>query len=727
MRRRPLRVQALVLAGLLGALLLWAGQAGWRLVREALVRTVPVQASVVERRLPVEAWVLRREWVLTAGASGYLVPLAQGGQHVPKGAVVAEVVDRVERAALSQELEVLAQELARTDEALRAQSQAEAAFRREREEQEAALESQIAFAASFGRQAELESLLQLRSRLQAWAAEQEEALAAQRVALEAEKERLEERQRAVLRRLQSATDVIQAPEAGRFDLWVDGLEERLQPGRVEELTPRAVRALDSRTRRFAAGDRVVAGQPVGRLVDSHQVWLYLFLPSGHGLAEGRRLLFQPEGGPPVAGRVGRVVFFGEETGLLIELEAVPEAALTQRKVRGALILDRWEGAVVPVSALVAREGATGGLVEVARRLGVGVVATNNVHYHVRERHRLQDVLVAIKHRTTLDASHRLRRPNSEYYLKSPQEMARAFGHIDGALANTVAIAERCQVVLERQGYQIPRFAEGEDAGRRLREEALRGATERFGDPLPEPVRERLEHELDIIQRMGFADYFLIVWDLVRFARSRGIAVGPGRGSAASSLVAYALRITDVDPLAHGLLFERFLNPERVTMPDIDIDFCFVRRPEVLEYAARRFGEDRVAQIGTFGTLAARAAVRDVGRVLGLPYGDVDRVAKLIPPGLSLGEAVEREPALARLMEEDPQAKALIDAGLKVEGKPRHLSVHAAGIVIAPVPLADGVPLCRPPDGPVIPQYSGEDLEAPGCLTMGLAGSRRLPG
>jgi len=367
MRRRPLRVQALVLAGLLGALLLWAGQAGWRLVREALVRTVPVQASVVERRLPVEAWVLRREWVLTAGASGYLVPLAQGGQHVPKGAVVAEVVDRVERAALSQELEVLAQELARTDEALRAQSQAEAAFRREREEQEAALESQIAFAASFGRQAELESLLQLRSRLQAWAAEQEEALAAQRVALEAEKERLEERQRAVLRRLQSATDVIQAPEAGRFDLWVDGLEERLQLGRVEELTPRAVRALDSRTRRFAAGDRVVAGQPVGRLVDSHQVWLYLFLPSGHGLAEGRRLLFQPEGGPPVAGRVGRVVFFGEETGLLIELEAVPEAALTQRKVRGALILDRWEGAVVPVSALVAREGATGVLVEVGGR------------------------------------------------------------------------------------------------------------------------------------------------------------------------------------------------------------------------------------------------------------------------------------------------------------------------------------------------------------------------
>jgi len=372
-----------------------------------------------------------------------------------------------------------------------------------------------------------------------------------------------------------------------------------------------------------------------------------------------------------------------------------------------------------------QEAVNRGLLRLHRELGLPVVATNDVHYVSRADAVTQDLLICVQTGKRLDEPGRLRIETDQLYLKPAVEMARAFGHIDGALANTLAIAERCQVVLERQGYQIPRFAEGEDAGRRLREEALRGATERFGDPLPEPVRERLEHELDIIQRMGFADYFLIVWDLVRFARSRGIAVGPGRGSAASSLVAYALRITDVDPLAHGLLFERFLNPERVTMPDIDIDFCFVRRPEVLEYAARRFGEDRVAQIGTFGTLAARAAVRDVGRVLGLPYGDVDRVAKLIPPGLSLGEAVEREPALARLMEEDPQAKALIDAGLKVEGKPRHLSVHAAGIVIAPVPLADGVPLCRTSDGTVITQYSGEDLEALGYLKMDLLGLRTL--
>lgn len=357
------RAGASVAAGLLLALVIWAGQAGLRLVREGLVRAVPVQASAVERRLPVEAWILRREWVLQAPASGYLVPLARQGQHVPKGAVVAEVVDRVERASLGQELEELGQELARVEEALQAQSQAEAAFRREREQQEAALESQIAFAASFGRQAELESLLQLRDRFRAEAASQEGALAAQRAELEADRERLEERRQAALRRLQSATDVIQAPEAGRFDLRLDGLEELLQPERVVELAPRAVQALQARNRRFAAGDRVVAGQPVGRLVDPHQVWVYLFLPSGHGLQEGRRVAFQVGDGPPVAGRLRQVVFFGEENGLLIELKAVPEPALEERRVRGSLILDRWEGVVVPVTALVGRESVTGVLVE----------------------------------------------------------------------------------------------------------------------------------------------------------------------------------------------------------------------------------------------------------------------------------------------------------------------------------------------------------------------------
>ncbi len=354
-----------------------------------------------------------------------------------------------------------------------------------------------------------------------------------------------------------------------------------------------------------------------------------------------------------------------------------------------------------------------------------MVATNDVHYVSRADAVTQDLLICVQTGKRLDEPGRLRIETDQFYLKPAVEMARAFGHIDGALANTLAIAERCRWFSRGRGTRFPASAEERTPAAACGRRRCEAPTERFGDPLPEPVRERLEHELDIIQRMGFADYFLIVWDSGPLRPVPGDRGGAGGGSAASSLVAYALRITDVDPLAHGLLFERFLNPERVTMPDIDIDFCFDRRPEVLEYAARRFGEDRVAQIGTFGTLAARAAVRDVGRVLGLPYGDVDRVAKLIPPGLSLGEAVEREPALARLMEEDPQAKALIDAGLKVEGKPRHLSVHAAGIVIAPVPLADGVPLCRTSDGTVITQYPGEDLEALGYLKMDLLGLRTL--
>jgi len=366
-----------------------------------------------------------------------------------------------------------------------------------------------------------------------------------------------------------------------------------------------------------------------------------------------------------------------------------------------------------------------GLIQLHKKLGIPLVATNDVHYLSAADAATQELLVGVQTGKRLDEPGRLRFQTDQLYLKSAEEMERAFGHIDGALANTVAIAERCQVQLGQRGYKLPRFEAGIDADRRLREEAFRGAIERYGEPLGRTVLERLEHELTVIRQMGFSDYFLIVWDLIRYARSRGIAVGPGRGSSASSLVAYALKITDVDPLAHGLLFERFLNPERISMPDIDIDFCFLRRPEVLEYVSRRYGEDRVAQIGTFGTLAARGAIRDVGRVLGLSYGDVDRVAKLIPPGLELAEAVEKEPALRELMEKDEQARELIEAGLRVEGKPRHLSVHAAGIVIAPEPLANVVPLCTTSDGTVITQYSGEDLEALGYLKMDLLGLRTL--
>lgn len=367
-----------------------------------------------------------------------------------------------------------------------------------------------------------------------------------------------------------------------------------------------------------------------------------------------------------------------------------------------------------------------GLLRLHRELGLELVATNDVHYLTPEDAAVQDVLVCVQTGKRLDDPDRLRFETDQLYLRSAQDMARRFGHIDGALANTLKIAERCSADLLEPTVRLPRFGEG-DADATLREQVFIGAVQRYGEPLPAAVVQRIEHELGVIRQMGFADYFLIVWDLVRFARSQGIAVGPGRGSSASSLVAYCLRITDVDPLEHGLLFERFLNPERVTMPDIDMDFCFVRRAEVLEYAINRYGKERVAQIGAFGTMAARAAVRDVGRAMGIPYGEVDKVAKLIPsgPGVHLREALESRAELREAAEADERTKVLLDTSLKVEGSPRHLTVHAAGIVISPEPLAWGAPLCTTSDGTVVTQFTGEDLESLGYLKMDLLGLRTL--
>ena len=371
-----------------------------------------------------------------------------------------------------------------------------------------------------------------------------------------------------------------------------------------------------------------------------------------------------------------------------------------------------------------------GLLELHRRLGIPIVATNDAHYLARTDAAVQDALLCIQTGKQLDDPGRLRMETDQLYLKDPAEMERTFHDVPEALANTVAIAERCDVRLLSESVRLPEFraewgAPEQGGTALLRQLATSGAESIYGRPLPGAAKERLEHELAVIEKTGFADYFLIVWDLVRFAKSRGIAVGPGRGSSASSIVAYSLGITAVDPLAHGLMFERFLNPERVTMPDIDIDFCFERRAEVIEYAVRRFGEDRVAQIGTFGTLAARAAVRDVGRALGLAYGEVDKVAKAIPAGLALAEAVERSPELKAEVERDERLRRLIDVSLKVEGKPRHLSVHAAGIVIAPGPLVDHVPLCTTSEGAVVTQFSGEDLERLRFLKMDLLGLRTL--
>ena len=287
-----------------------------------------------------------------------------------------------------------------------------------------------------------------------------------------------------------------------------------------------------------------------------------------------------------------------------------------------------------------------GLLELAKSLGLPVVATNDVHYLKREDARIHDVLLCIQTGKTINDPDRMRFPTDAFYLRSAEEMRRVFADLPEALANTLAVAEQCDLRLELDRHILPEYKtpHGERPEEYLRELCLQALAEKYGEN--SAARERLEYELKVIGEMGFSGYFLVVWDLIRFARSRGIMVGPGRGSAAGSIVAYLLGITQLDPLRHGLLFERFLNPERVTMPDIDMDFCYERRGEVIAYIREKYGDDRVAQIVTFGTMAARAAVRDVGRVMGLPYGEVDRIAKLIPHelGITLDNALAASPS-----------------------------------------------------------------------------------
>lgn len=369
-----------------------------------------------------------------------------------------------------------------------------------------------------------------------------------------------------------------------------------------------------------------------------------------------------------------------------------------------------------------------GLVALAGALAAPVVATNDTHYLQRADARLHDLLLCIGTNKAVADPDRLRFPADEFYLKTAEEMALRFAHLPAALTNTLAVAERCQLELPLGQVHLPEFslppgfATPEEYLRHL---CLERLPERYPSAGPE-VHARLQHELDVIGRMGYAGYFLIVWDFVAYARRQGIPVGPGRGSGAGSLVAYLLGITGVDPLAHGLLFERFLNPERVDMPDFDIDFCYERRGEVIEYVVRRYGQERVAQIITFGTLAARAAVRDVGRALGLPYGEVDRVARAIPAtGASLEAALEQEPELRQAVAGKPHLEDLIALARQVEGRPRHASVHAAGVVIAPDPLVEHVPLYRSTDGGLVTQFDMDQLKEIGLLKMDFLGLRTL--
>ncbi|MDF2814088.1 MAG: dnaE [Paenibacillus sp.] len=381
------------------------------------------------------------------------------------------------------------------------------------------------------------------------------------------------------------------------------------------------------------------------------------------------------------------------------------------------------------------------MIELSERTGIPLAATNDVHYIHSSDQGVQDVLICIGTGKTLEDSDRLKFQTDQLYLKSADEMAKLFSFVPDALTNTLKIAEKCELKLEfgrsilPQYQPIPDLYEGQ-AARYLEALCRQGLEARYKDyegwDTPDSehrtlVEQRLEYELGVISNMGFSDYFLIVWDFIRYAHEHGIVTGPGRGSSAGSLVAYVLRITDVDPIRYGLLFERFLNPERVSMPDIDIDFSDERRDEVIEYVVHKYGQEHVAQIITFGTMAAKAAVRDVGRVMNLPYGEVDRAAKLIPAqlGMTIEEALKVNDELKELCVKQRSTGDLIAMARKVEGMPRHASTHAAGVVISREPLTNYVPLQEGTEKVALTQYSMEHLEAVGLLKMDFLGLRYL--
>ncbi len=361
--------------------------------------------------------------------------------------------------------------------------------------------------------------------------------------------------------------------------------------------------------------------------------------------------------------------------------------------------------------------------------GIPLVVTNDSHYINAEDAEAHDLLLCIQTGATVNTTNRMRYEGGQFYLKSPEEMYSLFPYAREACENTALIAEKCNVSIEFNKYKLPRFdvPEGYTAYEYLKELCENGVKERYGSMTPE-LKERLDYELDTIRSMGFVDYFLIVWDFIKYAKDHGIAVGPGRGSAAGSIVSYSLRITDIDPLRFNLFFERFLNPERVTMPDIDIDFCYERRQEVIDYVIEKYGSEQVSQIITFGTLAARNAIRDVTRVLDLPYSEGDRIAKMIPDDLhiTIEDALVRNPVLKAAYEGEPQVKRIIDMSMKLEGLPRHTSTHAAGVIISDKPVVEYVPLnLNVRDGSITTQYVMTTCEELGLLKMDFLGLRTL--
>ncbi len=368
------------------------------------------------------------------------------------------------------------------------------------------------------------------------------------------------------------------------------------------------------------------------------------------------------------------------------------------------------------------------LLKMSADTGIELVATNDVHYTYAEDAKAHDILLCIQTGKKLADENRMRYEGGQYYVKSPEEMERLFPYALRALDNTQKIADRCHVEIEFGVTKLPKYdvPDGYTSWEYLQKLCREGLEKRYPEVTDE-LRERLDYELSTIKNMGYVDYFLIVWDFIKYAKDHGIAVGPGRGSAAGSIVSYCLGITTIDPIRYQLLFERFLNPERVSMPDIDVDFCFERRQEVIDYVVRKYGKDRVVQIVTFGTLAARGVIRDVGRVMDLPYAFVDTIAKMIPqePNITIDKALVENPELRRTYETDPQVKELIDMAKRLEGLPRHSSMHAAGVVISQKPVDEYVPLSRAADGSITTQFTMTTLEELGLLKMDFLGLRTL--
>ena len=420
----------------------------------------------------------------------------------------------------------------------------------------------------------------------------------------------------------------------------------------------------------------------------------------------------------LAGAIPRSILRGD-------YEGAREMALRYREIFGAdnFFLELQDHGM-PEQREVNRQ-----VLRLAKELSIPLVATNDVHYTLAEDEKAHDLLLCIQTNAKVKDENRMRYEGGQYYIKSEEEMRELFSYVPEAIDNTEKIAERCHVEIAFGVRHLPQYPlpKGEtDAWTYLNRLCREGLSRRY-DPVTKELTDKLNFELATIRQMGFLDYFLIVWDFIKYARDNGIAVGPGRGSAAGSLVSYTLGITNIDPLKFSLFFERFLNPERVSMPDIDVDFCVERRQEVIDYVGRKYGKDHVVQIVTFGTMAARAVVRDVARVMDLPYSFGDSIAKQIPKELdiTLADALKKNPELQKMYDTDPQVREVIDMSIRLEGLPRNTSMHAAGVVISKEPIEDNVPLSRGQDGAITTQFTMTTIEELGLLKMDFLGLRTL--